>query len=264
MKVVLFCGGYGTRLREFSETIPKPLVNIGNRPIVWHLMKYYSHYGHREFILCLGYRGDLIREFFLKYNECMSNDFTLSNGGKSLEVYGNDIEDWSVTCAETGVRSSIAQRLVSVRKYLDDDDVFLANYSDGLTNLPLDDYIARFLESDAVACFVGVHPSQSLSGVKIDDGGRVLHIEYLRKSDVWINGGFFVFRKALFDYIREGEEIVDEPFQRLIEERKLMAQKHTGFWSAMDTFKDKKQFDEMYESGEMPWSVWTRSAPNSD
>jgi len=259
MKVVLFCGGFGTRLREFSETIPKPMVNIGNRPILWHLMKYYAHYGHKDFILCLGYGGDTIREFFLKYDECMSNDFTLSRGGKDIRLFGNDIQDWTVTFVDTGIRSNIAQRLLAVRKHLDDDDVFLANYSDGLSDLPLDRHIEKLLATDAVAAFVGVHPAQSLSGIQTDESGFVTRIEYLSSSDVRINGGFFVLRKEVFDYVQPGEELVEAPFQRLILERRLIAYNYDGFWAAMDTFKDKKRFDDMVDKGETPWRVWDRN-----
>jgi len=256
MKVVLFCGGFGTRLREFSETIPKPMVNIGNRPIMWHLMKYYAHYGHKDFILCLGYSGETIREFFLTYDECMSNDFVLSRGGKEVRTFGNDIQDWTITFVDTGIRSNIAQRLLAVRKYLGDDDVFLANYSDGLSDLPLDRHIEKLLATDAVASFVGVRPSQSFSGTQTDEAGFVTKVEYLSKSDIRINGGFFVLRKEIFDYIQPGEELVEEPFQRLIQERRLIAYNYDGFWAAMDTFKDKKRLDAMVEQGDTPWRVW--------
>ena len=258
MNVVLFCGRFGTRLLEFSETIRKPMVNIGNRSIIWHLMKYYAHHGHNDFILCLGYGGDTIREFFLKYDECMSNDFTLSRGGKEIRMFGNDIQDWTVTFVDTGVQSNIAQRLLGVRKYLGDDDVFLANYSDGLSDLPLDRHIEKLLATDAVATFVGVRLSQSFSGTQTDESGYVTKIEYLSGSDVRINGGFFVLRKEIFDYIQPGEELVEQPFQRLIGEKRLMAYNYDGFWAAMDTFKDKKRFDDMFDTGETPWKVWEK------
>src|SRR5689334_7169396 len=138
MKVVLFCGGLGTRLREHSDTIPKPLVNIGFRPVIWHLMRYYAHYGHKDFILALGYRGDMIREYFLKYDECLTNDFTLRRGGKTVELHSSDISDWNITFVDTGLHSNIGQRLLRVRKYVEGEKEFLANYSDGLSDLPLD------------------------------------------------------------------------------------------------------------------------------
>ena len=161
MKVVLFCGGLGTRLREYSETIPKPLVAIGNRPILWHLMRYYAHYGHKDFILCLGYRGDLIKDYFLNYNECASNDFVMSEGGRRIELFNDDISDWRITFVDTGLRSNIGERLKAVEKYLDGDDVFLANYADGLSDYPLDLHVAKFMATDAVASFAAVHPQYS-------------------------------------------------------------------------------------------------------
>jgi glucose-1-phosphate cytidylyltransferase len=161
MKVVLFCGGLGTRLREHSETIPKPLVSIGYRPIVWHLMRYYASFGHTEFILCLGYRGDAIREYFLHYNEAMSNDFTLSDGGKRIELHKSDLDDWRITFVDTGLHSNIGERLLSVRERLKDETMFLANYSDGLSDIPLDTMIAKFEQSEAVATFAAVSAASS-------------------------------------------------------------------------------------------------------
>src|SRR5258708_3612404 len=157
MKVVLFCGGLGTRLREHSETMPKPLVNIGIRPIIWHLMRYYAHYGHKDFVLCLGYRGDLIREYFLNYNECLSNDFTLSEGGARIETHSADVSDWRITFVDTGLHANIAERLVKVRRYLDGESVFLANYADGLSDIPIDRMLADFEQKRCVASFAGVN-----------------------------------------------------------------------------------------------------------
>ena len=147
MKVVLFCGGLGMRLREYSETIPKPMVNIGYRPILWHVMKYYAHYGHKDFILCLGYRADAIKNYFLNYNECASNDFVLSGGGKKLQLFNSDIHDWRITFADTGINSNIGQRLKAVEKYLEGEEEFLANYSDGLTDMPLPQQLEHFHQS---------------------------------------------------------------------------------------------------------------------
>ncbi len=256
MKVVLFCGGYGTRMQEYSETIPKPLVPIGYRPIIWHLMKYYAHFGHQEFILCLGYRGDMIKDYFLNYSEYLSNDFVFENGGKDKTLITSDIDDWKITFCDTGLNANIGQRLVRVKHLLQDDEMFLANYSDGLSNIDINHQIATFEKSDAYATFCCVRPTYSLSAVTVGDENAVESIEYLSKSDVWINGGFMILRKNVFDRIEEGEELVEEPFQRMIKENKLLGYRHQDFWSAMDTFKDKKNFDEMYEKGETPWQVW--------
>ncbi len=260
MKVVIFCGGYGTRLREYSETIPKPLVHIGERPIIWHLMKYYAHFGHKDFILCLGYRGDLIKEYFLTYDECASNDFTISEGGKKIEIFNRDISDWRITFVDTGLKSNIGQRLKAVERHLEGEDVFLANYSDGLSDYPLNLHINNFLGTDAVASFAAVRPSQSFHAVTMDDDSMVTKIENVTSSQIWINGGFFILRREIFSYIQPGDELVEAPFQRLISNRKLIGTMHKGFWGSMDTFKDKKQFDEWHESGYRPWHVWQKHA----
>lgn len=258
MKVVLFCGGLGTRLREHSDTIPKPLVNVGYRPILWHLMRYYAHFGHKDFILALGYRGDLIREYFLNYNECMSNDFVLSEGGKKVEMLSADISDWRITFVDTGLHSNLGQRLLRVRKYLEGEPEFLANYADGLSDIDLDRHIENFRRRDATASFVAVRTSQSFHSVHSDDGGLVTGFGRIADSEFWINGGFFCLRADIFDAIEEGDELVEQPFQRLIEQRKLAVYRHEGFWQSMDTFKDKITFDRMEARGNCPWTVWKR------
>jgi len=258
MKVVLFCGGLGTRLREHSDTIPKPLVNIGYRPIVWHLMRYYAHFGHTEFVLCLGYRGDLIREYFLNYNECMSNDFTLRAGAKEVKLHSTDVDDWSITFTDTGLHSNIAQRLGKVRHYLDGEDSFLANYADALTDLPLDQHVQDFHRRGVVASFVAVPTAQSFHGVQSDDNGIVSSFGRMHEANFWVNAGFFCLKQDIFDYIQQGEELVEEPFQRLIAARQLGVFRYEGFWQQMDTFKDKITYDRMEGRGDCPWMVWKR------
>lgn len=258
MKVVLFCGGLGTRLREHSDTIPKSLVNIGIRPIVWHLMRYYAHYGHKDFILCLGYRGDLIREFFLNYNECMSNDFVMSEGGRRIELLGTDIGDWRITFADTGLHSNLGQRLLRVRKFLKGEAEFLANYSDGLSNVPIDALIDDFRAKGFIASFAAISPANSFHVVDAGPDGFVQSVGPMQRSPLLINGGFFVMKQEIFDHIREGEELVDQPFARLAAARKLGAYRHDGFWKAMDTFKDKIDFDRMDAKNDCPWMIWNR------
>lgn len=258
MKVVLFCGGLGTRLREHSDTIPKPLVSIGYRPVIWHLMRYYAHYGHKDFVLALGYRGDMIREYFLQYQECMTNDFTLSEGGRKVELKTSDISDWRITFVDTGMHSNLGQRLLRVRKYLEGEEMFLANYSDGLSDAPLDTYVDEFRRRNAVASFISVRPSQSFHTVRADANDMVTGLVPMTDSDTWVNGGYFCLRQQIFDYIKEGEELVVEPFTRLIAERRLWAPRHHGFWAAMDTFKDKITFDRMEARGDCPWKIWAR------
>ncbi len=256
MKVVLFCGGMGTRLREHSDTIPKPLVNIGYRPILWHLMRYYAHFGHKDFILCLGYRGDLIREFFLDYRDALSTDFVLSEGGRRVELLGQGIDDWRITFVHTGMHSNLGQRLMLVRHLLEGEEMFLANYSDGLSDLPLNRHLEGFRQNQSVASFLSVRPSQSFHAVRADDRGLVTAIEPVSASDYWINGGFFCLRREIFDYIQPGDELVEQPFQRLLAERRLSTLKYEGFWAAMDTFKDKITLDRMEARGDCPWMVW--------
>jgi glucose-1-phosphate cytidylyltransferase len=260
MKVVLFCGGFGTRLREHSETIPKPMVPIGSRPIMWHLMKYYAHFGHRQFILCLGYRGDVIKEYFLNYDECLSNDFVLAKGGRDVRLYHRDIDDWEITFAETGQQANIGQRLKAVEHYLDGEEMFLANYSDGLSDLNLAAYVEHFQRQNAVGSFLSVQPNQSFHLVRFGEDGRVSDIQAAGEAGVWINGGFFVFRREVFDCIGPGEELVVQPFKRLIGRGALITERHQGFWGCMDTLKDKQMFDDMAARGDTPWAVWQPGA----
>src|SRR5215467_11965451 len=222
MKVVLFCGGLGMRLREYAENTPKPLVKIGYRPILWHVMKYYAHHGHKDFILCLGYKADAIKDYFLNYKEYLSNDFTMTRGGKEIQLQRSDIADWSITFVDTGLKANIGQRLKAVEKYLEGEEIFLANYSDGLSGFPLTDQVDRFVRSGKVACFLCAKPSQSFHVVTLNSDDSVRTISGVRKTDLLINAGFFAFRKKIFDYIKPGEELVVEPFQRLIAEKQLM------------------------------------------
>lgn len=259
MKVVLFCGGLGTRLREHSETIPKPLVPIGYRPIVWHLMRYYAHFGHNDFILCLGYRGDLIKNYFLTYDECLSNDFVLSEGGRRIAPIKRDIDDWRITFVDTGINSNVGERLLAVKHLLDGEEAFLANYADGLTSLPLNDYIREVQARKVVAGMVAVRTQHSFHAVKTQADGMVESIAELRSGNIWINGGFFYLRKSIFDHLKPGEELVEQPFQRLVAQRQLYAHVHEGFWAAMDTLKDKMSFDNWHAQGTAPWEVWKQA-----
>jgi glucose-1-phosphate cytidylyltransferase len=252
MKVVLFCGGLGMRLRDFSENIPKPMVPIGNRPILWHVMKYYASYGHNDFVLCLGYKGDVIKEYFLNYQEWLSNDFVLSNGGRELHLMNRDIDDWRITFADTGMHSSIGQRLLAVRSLVQDEEMFLANYSDGLTNMHLPDMIDHFRGSGATASFLCVHSSASFHLVGFDGDGSVADLSPVADADIWVNGGYYAFRPEIFDVLHDGEELVEEPFARLIDRRALTAYRYTGFWSGMDTFKDRQRLQDLHDRGQLP------------
>jgi glucose-1-phosphate cytidylyltransferase len=258
MRVVLFCGGLGMRLRDYSESIPKPMVQIGYRPLIWWVMKYYAHFGHRDFVLCLGYKGDVIKDYFLNYNECRSNDFVLSHGGQRIELLRKDIEDWRITFVDTGVNANIGERLMAVEPFLRDEEMFLANYSDGLTDFPLPTIIEGFAQSDNVATFLSVRPNYSFHFVTRDETGLVTAIDDVIQANAWINGGFFVLRRSIFDYMRCGEELVVEPFQRLIAERKLATHPYDGFWRCVDTFKDLQALEQLYTKGNAPWELWRR------
>lgn len=264
MKVVLFCGGLGTRLREYSDTLPKPLVPIGDRPIIWHLMKYYASFGHKDFILCLGYKGLMIKEYFMDYCEWASNDFTLDASARDVELFGTDLDDWRITFVDTGLQASIGQRLMAVRPYLEGEATFLANYSDGLSDLPLDRQLAAFEESGAVASFASVDPGYSFHIVDADPCGRVKRLVDCTTAGIRINGGFFVLSEEIFDHMQWGEELVVEPFSRLVDQGRLHAYRHDGFWGCMDTFKDKKRFDDLHDSGERPWQIWNGCSGTHD
>ena len=255
MKVVLFCGGLGTRLREFTGEIPKPMVKIGDRPILWHLMKYYAHFGHKDFILCLGYKADVIKRYFLNYEEWLSNDFAMSQGGKELKLERHDIADWNITFVDTGLHANIGQRLLQEKRYVQDEEVFLANYSDGLTDMNLQKMTDSFKASNNVASFVAVPPSQSFHLVKMEPDGHVTSIKSVRDTDVLINGGFFALRREIFDYMKPGDELVLAPFARLIAEKRLLGYRCERFW-CMDTFKEQQELTDLANSGRAPWELW--------
>ncbi len=255
MKTVLFCGGLGTRIRDVSENIPKPMVPVGDKPILWHLMHYYSQFGHKDFVLCLGYKANVIKEYFLNYKPQAYADCVVSGVGNEVEILGNQQQDWRIAMIDTGIWRNIGQRLWAVRDYLAGEEMFLANYSDGLSDVNLTEMIEAFRASGKVACFTAVRPSFSLHLVDMNPGGKVERIRASQEADLWINGGFFIFRKEIFDYMRDGDELVEAPFQRLIEADQLMAFRHEGFWRPMDTLKDKQILEDLVDKGTMPWLI---------
>ena len=259
MKVVLFCGGQGMRLRGGnSDPIPKPLVEVGSRPVLWHLMKYYAHYGHKDFILCLGHGGAAIKSYFLGYDERVFNDFVYEDGGKKVELLGTDIHDWRITFVDTGNNSSIGERLRRVQPHLAKEEVFLANYADGLSDLNLASYVEGFVKTGKVAAFLSVPAPHTFHIVHADSDNYVQRLEDVTRSTVRINGGFFALRQEIFDYLMKDEELVIEAFSRLIPKRQLIAVPYDGFWRNMDTFKDKTQLDELVSRGPGPWEMWRR------
>jgi glucose-1-phosphate cytidylyltransferase len=263
VKVVVFCGGKGLRLREYGDLLPKPMLPIGSRPILWHIMKYYAHYGHREFILCLGYRADAVKDYFLNYREEVSNDFVFSGGGR-VSLLSTDLCDWRITFVDTGMQANIGQRLKAVQRHLAGDEMFLATYGDGLTDAPLDELVADFERRNMVASFLAVRPSYPVEIVAPADDGVVRSLEPMQDSDLWINGGYFVLRQSVFDVMEPGDELVVQPFQRLIARQQLLAYPYLGFWAPMDTLREHQKLHEMYQSGQAPWAVWRRPSHRDD
>jgi glucose-1-phosphate cytidylyltransferase len=258
MKVVLFCGGRGLRLREHSEAIPKPMVRIGYRPILWHVMRYYAHYGHRDFILCLGYRADAIKDYFLHYDEAVSNDFVLSDGGRRVELLGSDIADWRITFADTGLDTTIGERLRRVRHLLEGEEMFLANYGDILTDAPLDRLVERFKTDTATAALVSVRPAYSFHVVDTDDAGRVRALRDTASAGLRVNGGGYILRAEILDRLASGEDLVDAPFAGLAADRRLAAYPYDGFSVSLDTLKDLEILQRLEAQDAAPWEVWRR------
>ncbi|SEP21214.1 sugar phosphate nucleotidyltransferase [Trujillonella endophytica] len=256
MKVVIFCGGLGMRIRTGPESLPKPMMPIGSRPVLWHVMRYYAHFGHREFILCLGFGASAVKDYFLDYRETSSNDFVLTKGGKHVEMLATDISDWTITFIDTGVSTAIGERLRRVRPYLEGDEVFLANYGDVLTDAPMNDLIAEFERKDAVATLLAVKPQDSFHVVDISDDNRVTGLVPVADMVMRINGGYFILRQRIFDYLEEGDDLVMDGFVRAAADGNLCATPYDGFWAPMDTLKERAALEEQYRSGVSPWAVW--------
>jgi glucose-1-phosphate cytidylyltransferase len=255
LKVVIFCGGFGVRMGEETRRIPKPMIDIGGKPILWHIMRYYSMWGHDEFILCLGYKGEAVKQYFLSYNGALLNDFVLdrNSSGTKLELLSRDLDDWRITFVDTGLSSTIAERLKAVEPYIGSDDTFLATYGDGLTDAPLPHVIESFQERQKTAMFLSVRPQFNAHLVSTDRDGNVLAVEDMSSSHLRINGGFFVFKRQIMDMIEPGDELVEETFVRLIANGELAAYPYEGFFGPMDTIKDRQRLENMHESGQAPW-----------
>jgi len=254
MKVVLFCGGLGMRMRDGVTTGPKPMAMIGERPLLWHVMRYYAHFGHTDFVLCLGYGASYVKDFFLNYDETKSNDFVLE--GSEVKLFRTDISDWRITFVDTGLNSPIGERLRRVRRFVADEPMFLANYADVLTNAPLPDMITRFEASDAVASLLAVPLQSSHHVVDIADDGFVANVTLMRDLRQWENGGYFLLRREIFDYLDENEDLVEDAILRLVPRQKVLAYPYKGYWSPADTVKERAQLEEMYHRGHCPWMVW--------
>jgi glucose-1-phosphate cytidylyltransferase len=257
MKVVILCGGLGTRLREETEFRPKPMVEVGGRPILWHIMKMYAHHGFRDFVICLGYRGSSIKEYFLNY-EAMSNDFTVCLGNKSQIHYhgAHQEQDFRVTLAETGHESMTGGRLRRVRKYLN-DETFMLTYGDGVSDLNIAELAAFHKFHGGLATVTTVRPVSRFGLVSLDPGSRVVDFAEKPRGEGWASAGFFVFEPGIFDYLDSDDCVLErEPLERLAKEGQLMAYKHEGFFYAMDTFREYSHLNELWNRKAAPWKVW--------
>jgi glucose-1-phosphate cytidylyltransferase len=258
MKVVLFCGGLGLRMRSGVDSAPKPMMTIGDRPVLWHVMRYYAHFGHNEFILCLGWGAAAVKQYFLHYEETHSNDFVMAKGGRQIDLLDSDISDWKITFVDTGIDTSIGERLRRVRPYLEDDEIFLANYGDVLTDAPMDKIVDDFAVSDLSATLLAVPPQASFHIVEFGGDARITGLRSVTELPLWINGGYFALRQNVFDVLHEGEDLVGDAFPRLAKMSKLQAIPYHGFWAPMDTLKERSALEELYRSGKKPWAVWSR------
>ncbi|MFI5398673.1 MAG: glucose-1-phosphate cytidylyltransferase [Candidatus Binatia bacterium] len=257
MKVVILCGGQGTRLREETEFRPKPMVDIGGRPILWHIMKFYAHYGLHEFVLCLGYRGTMIKEYFLSY-EAMTNDFTINLGARhELTYHGAHAEqDYRVTLADTGADTMTGGRVARVGRYVD-GDTFLVTYGDGLTDLDLREALAFHRHHGKMATVTTVRPTSRFGLLEVDESGRVVRFAEKPTVDGWVNAGFFIFNRRFLDYLTGDACVLErEPLERAAREGELMAFRHPGFFYAMDTYREYVQLNALWDAGKAPWKVW--------
>ena len=260
MKIVILCGGQGTRIRDVSEDLPKPMLPIGNYPILLHLMKYYAHFDLKDFILCLGYKGQVIKDFFLNY-EAHTKDLTVTLGSRSeIEYYGDHSEtDWKVTLANTGLHAMTGARIKCVQKYLLDEDNFMLTYGDGLGDIDLNRLASFHRSHKKILTVTGVRPPGRFG--ELISNAEYLATEFNEKPQTTaglISGGFFVCRKEIFNYIDDGEGLVFEeaPMQKLVKEKQMMVYEHLGFWQPMDTYREYKLLNELFESGKAPWVKW--------
>ena len=259
MKVVLFCGGMGLRMRGFTQSLPKPMVLLGKRPVLWHLMSYYAHYGHRDFVLCLGYKGHAIREFFENTAEWLSlHAPALEGEARAIKA---ETARWNISFVDTGENTNIGGRLRAVR-HLVEQEAFLANYSDGLTDCPVPELVARFHRTRSVATMLACRPNTSFHFVSTCADGVVTRMGELKTADLWVNAGFFVLSPEIFDYMAPGEELVEEPFSRLIEVEKLAAHPFDGFWRCVDTPKDLAGMETLLHERRAAWQVWRDGRTN--
>lgn len=262
MKVVILCGGKGTRLREETEYRPKPLVPVGGRPILWHIMKIYSTFGFREFVLCLGYKGEMIKDYFLNY-DLLNSDFTIHLGSKAIkqDFVAHDEHDWRVTLVDTGQETQTGGRVARIRRYVEGDDAFMLTYGDGVAAIDIDALLQLHRRENRIATVTGVHPLGRFGELVLEADRHRVHrfAEKPLARESWINGGFFVFGRRVFDYLSGDDCVLErEPLERLARENELAVYCHDAYWQCMDTFRDVEALNQQWASGRPPWRVWDR------
>lgn len=261
MKVVLFCGEQGMKPRNYSGKVPKPMIPIGQRPVLWHVMKYYAHFGHKDFILCLGHQGEIIKDYFVKGNDYISNDFILK-GGSKVNLLSQDIDNWRITFVDTGINSNPAERLLAIKKYVVGEEMFLVNYTDGLTDLDLNDMLKSFNKEKMVGMLMASKPARSLHVTSINSKNTITNMTALNKMEhVWINSGYFIFTQEIFNHIDPSDDLPEKTFPHLVKKGLLAAYPYKGMFLTMDTFKEKQTLDDMHAAGNTPWQVWKEKAP---
>ncbi len=260
MKVVILAGGQGTRMREETEFRPKPLVEVGGRPVIWHIMKTYAHHGFRDFAICLGYRGNMIKEYFLAY-EAMNNDFTICLGEKhEISYHGaHEEQDYRVTLADTGLDSMTGSRVKRVQRHVD-GDTFMVTYGDGLSDVNITDLLRFHHAHGKLATVTTVRPISRFGMIEMDDDGAVNSFAEKPSVDGWMSAGYFVFHRKVFDYLQEDPHCILErdPLERLAADGQLVGYRHPGFFFAMDTYREYQYLNELWSKGEAPWAVWRR------
>ena len=256
MKTVILCGGRGTRLGEHGASVPKALIEIGEQPVIWHLLKIYSHYGFKDFVLCLGFLSDKIKRFFVE-RQWLNADFTIdANSNQTLLEINKAFENWRVTFAETGLETNTGGRLKKVQKYLAGEETFFVTYGDGLANVNLDELLRFHKSHGKIATLTAVHPRTNFGIIKLDEANLVTEFQEKPVMNEWINGGFFVFNREIFDYLDENCILEREPLERLAQEKQLAAFPHENFWKCVDTYKDNIEFNELWNEGKADWKVW--------
>lgn len=253
--VVILCGGKGTRLREQTEYIPKPLVEIGGKPILWHIMKLYSHYGYNDFILTLGYKGEMIKDYFMNYL-WRANDFSIDmSSGKIMQLSDGAPLPWNIKFVDTGLETNTGGRIKRVQKLIDADN-FMVTYGDGLADVDIKKLVEFHKSHGKIATLTGVFPFSAFGVIKFTRESMITLFDEKPKMNTRINGGFFVFKKQVFDYIGENDVLEQEPLRTLAKKREFAMYKHDGFWKCMDTYRDYLSFNDLWARGKTPWKVW--------